>query len=268
MSDWPDLAYTRAGSGEPLLLLHSLGGSRVIWEPVMHLLAAEYDVIAVDMPGFGDSPKLPRGIEPSPVNLARAALAQCERIGVGGPVHVSGVSLGGWVSIECSRLGSARSVTGLCTAGFWDEPLGPRINWARILSRLALPFLRPTLTSEKGRRRALSGVIRHPDRVTPEQARRLVEGYATSPGFNESNSLMRGATILPWERASAPVTLGWAEHDTLVRSRPLADHLLPEGVRQVVLPGCGHLPTWDDPALVARTIGETIAEATAAVPTI
>ena len=53
-----------------------------------------------------------------------------------------------------------------------------------------------------------------------------------------------------------PVTLAWAEFDTLVRNRPLRDGVLPKRVKQVALPGCGHVPTWDDPELVARVILE------------
>ncbi len=56
------LNYVRQGDGEPLLLLHSLGGSLVQWSPVMDRLAAEREVIAVDMPGFGKSPELPEGV--------------------------------------------------------------------------------------------------------------------------------------------------------------------------------------------------------------
>ena len=44
-----------------------------------------------------------------------------------------------------------------------------------------------------------------------------------------------------------PITLAWAEYDTLVRNKPLRDGILPKRVRQLVLPGCGHVPTWDDP---------------------
>ena len=47
-----------------------------------------------------------------------------------------------------------------------------------------------------------------------------------------------------------PVTLAWPEHDRLV-SRP---RTLPAGVREVALPGCGHIPMWDDPAAVAALI--------------
>jgi pimeloyl-ACP methyl ester carboxylesterase len=49
----------RAGHGEPLVLLHGLGESHVGWHPVINTLADHYDVIALDLPGFGRSPSLP-----------------------------------------------------------------------------------------------------------------------------------------------------------------------------------------------------------------
>lgn len=53
------VAYERTGSGEPLLLLHGIGHHLRAWDPVTRILAAERDVIAVDLPGFGTSPALP-----------------------------------------------------------------------------------------------------------------------------------------------------------------------------------------------------------------
>ena len=61
------LAYTRAGAGAPLVLLHGIGSSRHAWEPVIPALAERFDVIAVDLPGFGDSGPLPPEAEPRPV---------------------------------------------------------------------------------------------------------------------------------------------------------------------------------------------------------
>jgi pimeloyl-ACP methyl ester carboxylesterase len=52
------LTYERRGSGEPMLLLHGLGGELGVWEPVLDALTAEHDVIAVDLPGFGASAPL------------------------------------------------------------------------------------------------------------------------------------------------------------------------------------------------------------------
>jgi pimeloyl-ACP methyl ester carboxylesterase len=61
---------------------------------------------------------------------------------------------------------------------------------------------------------------------------------------------MRAGTFTRLADVEAPVTLAWPERDRLV-TRPRS---LPPTVRNVVLPGCGHLPTWDDPELVADVL--------------
>jgi pimeloyl-ACP methyl ester carboxylesterase len=56
-----------------------------------------------------------------------------------------------------------------------------------------------------------------------------------------------------------PVTLVWPELDRVVtRIRRV-----PENVREIELPGCGHVPMWDDPAAVADALlqGSAVARA-------
>jgi pimeloyl-ACP methyl ester carboxylesterase len=248
----PALHNIRRGSGEPLLLLHPLGGSMVVWEPVLERLAAEREVIAVDMPGFGDSPPLPGSADPTPAALAAAMGAFLDSLGLD-DAHLVGNSFGAWVAIELARAGRARSVTGLAPAGFWSRPLGPRRGIEpRTLARLALPLLPVLSRSARGRRLLLGGAVMRPDRVPPAAARRLVRAYATSPAFVRANLAMRSGVIDGMEELSVPVTLAWAEHDRLVKrpKRPVA------GARMVDLPGCGHIPTWDDPELVTRVVLE------------
>ena len=53
-----------------------------------------------------------------------------------------------------------------------------------------------------------------------------------------------------------PVTVAFGERERLIpKSGRLRDEL-PAHTRWIELGGCGHVPTWDDPALVARTILE------------
>ncbi|MGA8217313.1 MAG: alpha/beta fold hydrolase, partial [Solirubrobacterales bacterium] len=115
------LNHVRRGEGQPLLLLHSLGGSLIQWSPVMDRLAAEHEVIAVDMPGFGKSPELPPGVQPRAANLATAVLDFYDSLGIDGKPAIAGISLGGWTSIECARQGGASAVVALCPAGFWKR---------------------------------------------------------------------------------------------------------------------------------------------------
>jgi pimeloyl-ACP methyl ester carboxylesterase len=224
-----------------------------MWAPLIDLLAAEREVIAVDMPGFGRSPA-PPGVALSARNLARLTLEFYDTLGLEGSPHVAGISLGAWVAIEFARLGRARSVTGLCSAGFWRQPAGPGRGRAREAARALLPIAPLLFRSARLRRLALSAQMRHPERVSRAEAVDLVRSYALSPGYPEANELMRAGVVGDISELGAPVTLAWAEFDTLVRRTPLRS--LPEQVTQVVLPDCGHLPSWDAPELVARLILE------------
>lgn len=49
------IAYSRAGSGPPVLLVHGLGGTRATWKHVIDDLARTHTVIAPDLPGHGGS---------------------------------------------------------------------------------------------------------------------------------------------------------------------------------------------------------------------
>jgi pimeloyl-ACP methyl ester carboxylesterase len=250
------LAYERRGSGPTLVLIHPLGADRTMWAPVLDRLAAQRDVVAIDMPGFGGSPVLDAGTRPTPRALAEAVAASLDTL-LGQPFHVAGNSLGGWVSLELALAGRARTATALSPAGLWPEPLLPRRNLAHHAARLAGPLLGPLVRTARGRRLALGGSIAHPERVPPAAALHLARAYGTAPGFEAVNAEMRARRFTGLADIRVPVTLGWPEHDRLV-DRP---RRLPPAVRSVTLSGCGHLPTWDDPEGVARLLLEGSARA-------
>jgi pimeloyl-ACP methyl ester carboxylesterase len=239
------LAYDRAGIGPRLVLLHPLGANRHVWDPVIARLAAEREVLAVDLPGFGDSPSLNGGGPPTPAALAEALSTELP-----GPYHVAGNSLGGWVALELAAAGHALSVTAIAPAGLWPEPLAPRRTTARSLARRLRPVLPALTRSAAGRRIALAGTVADPERVPPDAALTLVRSYADAPGFEAVNREMRAARFTRLEHIRVPVTLAWPEHDRLV-ARPAH---LPPTVRNVTLAGAGHVPMWDQPEAVAKLL--------------
>ena len=245
----PLLGVDRSGSGPALVLLHPLGGDRRVWAPVVDLLAESREVIAVDLPGFGDSPPLEGPEEPSPAALARAVDAGLAALGVH-EYDVAGNSLGGWVALELGLAGRARSVVAIGPAGLWPQPLAPKRGTARGVARLALPVLGPLTRVPAFRRFLLAMFVAHPERVPPRAARDLVRAYAGAPGFPEVNAAMRSRTFSGLDRIPVPVTLAWPEHDRMV-ARP---RRVPDGVRFMILRGCGHLPMWDDPQQVAELL--------------
>src|SRR5205814_1970716 len=126
-----ELNHVRMGTGEPLLLVHGLGGSWFTWQPLLDRFATRRDVVAVDMPGFGES--RPLAGEPSPQALTEA-VAAFARSAIGpDPVDVAGHSLGGWIALELAKLGVAKKVVAVAPAGFWR-------GWERGFARAVLRF--------------------------------------------------------------------------------------------------------------------------------
>ncbi len=207
------LAHVRRGRGEPLLLLHGLGATGRVWDPVLDRLAAERDVIALDMPGFGASDPLPAGVPPTAANLAAEIAHFCAREEIGIP-HTAGNSLGGWVALELGRAGAATSVTALSPAGLWRRPLGPRRVDSRRWARRLRPLVSLALRSGRGRRAMLATTVAHPERVPPAAARDLVLGWVDSPVYDAANHEMRAAVFDPAGYPQIPVTAG------LGRARP------------------------------------------------
>jgi pimeloyl-ACP methyl ester carboxylesterase len=241
----------REGSGEPLVLIHGLGGSKSVWNPVIDRLAAEREVLALDMPGFGATPALPDGVEPNPANLAVAIQQHCAALGIDRP-HVAGNSLGGWVALEMGR-GAAASVTALSPAGLWRAPLGPRKGDTRRWARRFRPLVSAVLRTRAGRMRMLATFAAHPERIPAADGRELVLGWIDALGYDGANRAMHTHLFEPGDYPEdMPVTIAWGELDRLVG--PPKPERRPAGSRFLVLPGVGHTPTWDDPELITRTL--------------
>jgi len=256
------IAFSRSGSGEPLLLIHPLGADRHVWDPVLPDIAADHDCVAVDMPGFGDSPELPADVRATPAAIAATVVELLDRLGLDS-AHVAGISLGGWVALELGKTGRARSVTAICAAGLWRRPLGPRRNSARHTARALLPLLPLAVRSKRLRTLAFTGTMVRPAEVTRAQALHRIRAYAKASGFDRANDEMRASVFTGFDQIPVPVTLAWGEHDRLVRppSTP------PAVARTVTLEGCGHVPTWDDPAQVATLIRTSTMATRAVGPT-
>jgi pimeloyl-ACP methyl ester carboxylesterase len=126
----PGLHVYRIGAGEPLVLLHGLGESHIGWRPVIWPLSDEYDVIAIDLPGFGRSPTLARGVSPNAVNVAHVIENTLDGLGID-KYHVAGYSLGARVAIQLAKSMGVQSVIAIAPGG-----LGTPVE--RIQSFLAL----------------------------------------------------------------------------------------------------------------------------------
>ncbi len=251
------IEYDRTGEGEPLLLLHGTGGSRRHWRPVIDGLAAHHDVIAVDLPGHGESDAPPAGGDHSPVGYAATLAGFLDDLGLES-AHVAGDSVGGWSALELAKLGRARSVTAIAPAGLWakQDPWRCVVKlWGTYrLGRLTRPLTNKALQSESGRTRLLKGMVAKPLNLTEDEARDLIETYNTTPTFTTHLSHTRRGRFAGGAAITVPVTVAWCEEEKLIPDSARRDDELPAHARTVTLTGCGHVPFWDDPDQVTRTI--------------
>ncbi|MFC7260828.1 alpha/beta fold hydrolase [Streptomyces lutosisoli] len=252
------MSYARVGTGEPLLLLHGIGHHRQAWDPVIHILAAEREVIAVDLPGFGESPALPEGLTHDLSTVVPALGALCEALEIERP-HVAGNSLGGLLALELGREKLVRSVTALSPAGFWSPverryAFGVLIAMRQAARQLPLPVVERLSRTAAGRTVLTSTIYARPGRRSPEAVVAETLALAHAEGFTET---LRAGTSVQFtdDIPGVPVTVAWGTRDRLLVRRQgiRAKHIMPRA-RLVRLPGCGHVPMNDDPALVARVI--------------
>jgi len=94
-----DVAYDRAGSGPPLVLVHSAASDGREWRPQVAGLSDEFTVVAWDEPGAGRSSDVPAGFGLAGYASALAGLVEA----LGAPAHVCGLSWGGTVALELYR---------------------------------------------------------------------------------------------------------------------------------------------------------------------
>jgi pimeloyl-ACP methyl ester carboxylesterase len=253
-----EVVYERLGSGEPVVLLHGIGHHLQAWHPVMPIVAAEREVIAVDLPGFGQSPALPDGISYDLDGVIPALGALFTALGLDRP-HVVGNSLGGLLALELGRERLVRTVTALSPGGFWTEA-ERRYAFAVLLGMrygaraLPAPLVARMARSAVGRAALVSPIYARPTRRSPDAV--VAETRAMREAIGFTPTLRSGRTgHFTEDVPDVPVTIGWGSDDrVLIPRQGLRAKRAVPGARLIRLPGCGHVPMNDDPALVARVI--------------
>lgn len=243
------ICYYERGVGVSLVLIHGMFGDYLDWEPVLEPLSRSHRVIAVDLPGFGESSK-PRS-EYSEGFFSEALAQLLTQIGIKDAIFV-GNSFGAEVCIfyalrhpeTVSKLvlvdsGGFRQVSEnekqLVEARFSESviaSLTPEIN--------ALLFAPVFVSASKTSARYLER----------QNARLQSPDYpAYAYALSSSIRLVMNTYLLDrLQDISCPTLLIWGEQDRVlpVQQAHKALNMLPNGQLKV-LPGCGHAPQLECP---------------------
>ncbi len=250
--------YHESGTGETLVLLHGIGMSHAAWTPVIPYLAKHRRVIAFDLAGFGQSPALPDGLEPTMENLANVLRENLQRLGIQTPVHLAGNSLGGHLALVAAKRGVAKSVVALSPGGLWKAKHAPRrVHHILKLTRFSVKYLprlsHALLGTGMGRTLALGlPMSSQASKIPSDQARQTAEIFAAARSFD---STMANATrFTGGSEIEVPVTVAFGTRDWLLSSDCQYRDQLPSQTRWLRPTAWGHVPMWDEPAAVAQLI--------------
>jgi pimeloyl-ACP methyl ester carboxylesterase len=214
-------------------------------------IAAHRDVIAVDLPGHGDSPRQPDDRGNAPQHLAVAVAELLDELGLQ-RAHVAGSSQGGWVALELGRLQRALTVTCLSPTGLWRRGAPRYIRLSMRQARLHARIVR-RLAPDAPRTRVARAVTMisasgHPLQLPYEPVHGTVHDMANAPGFRETLRALERTRFTDGADITVPVTVGFGTRDrVLLPGVARRRDQLPDHTRWVSLPGCGHVAMLDDP---------------------
>ncbi len=257
-SDTMDFHHVRLGQGKPLVLFHGLGSTWRSWQPVLDGLAAHRTVIALDLPGFGQTSPLqgPVSIE----TLADASTAFLETHDLRG-ADVAGSSMGARLVLELARRRIVGATVSLDPGGFWQgwekgyfrSTIGASIRLVRALQ----PVMPAIARSAVGRNLLLAQLSAHPSQLAPELVLSEMRSYAASPAFDELlQNLVSGPEQQGISRGlGPPITIGWGRKDRVCLPRQAERALarFPDA-KLHWFEDCGHFPMWDKPAETVQVI--------------
>ena len=258
------LRYLVAGRGEPLLLVHGLGGAASNWCELAPLLAPRWRLLIPDLPGHAGSSPFPAAPTLNP--FADVVAAMAEREGML-PAPIVGHSLGGVVALRLA-LRRPEAVTALVLAATAGISSSTRVKetWVTLLvlarpARLVAPH-RGLIARVSWLRYPVFGHWEVAD--PPSLAPRAVEGFLVGPRLHTDirdagRALVRADTRTDLHRVRCPALVVWGARDRIV---PLQDGY--EYARRLraplrVVPDCGHLLIGERPDACAHAIESFLA---------
>ena len=247
------LNYVRRGTGKPLLLLHGLGSSLKTWNLIIDELATQRDVIALDLPGFGQSPALPGEVSiPTLADAVTDFLTRHQLLGI----DAVGNSMGARLVLELARRGNVvGAVVSLDPGGFWQgwqvAYFYHSVRLSAKLSSLIQPILPPLVRNPLSRTVLFAQFSAHPWTIPAGVALNEFREFLPTPSFTKLlDSLAYGPPQEGAPAGSIPtLVIGWGRRDRICP--PSQSRLALERFPDAQLhwfSNCGHVPQLDVPA--------------------
>jgi pimeloyl-ACP methyl ester carboxylesterase len=261
------ISLLEAGTGAPAIAIHGLGATKASFLATVAALAPRFRVIAIDLPGFGDSDK-PVGAPYDARFFAKSVVELLDALELES-AHVIGNSLGGRVALEVGLRAPdrARRLALLAPSLAWlrKRPWAPALRVVRpelgLLPHAPRPVVEKILDRTMPEARdgwAAAGIDEFLRSFSTARGRAAFYAaarqiYLEEPdgkdGFWPRLRELRVPSLFVWGRRDSLVPLAFARHVT--EAVPAAEHLELN---------CGHVPQMERPRetheAIARFFGD------------
>jgi pimeloyl-ACP methyl ester carboxylesterase len=249
------LRYLVAGEGEPLLLVHGLGGAASNWLALAPLLLPGRRVLVAELPGHGGSERLP---------AVPSLNAYADRLALllDGPAGVVGHSLGGAISLRLA-IRRPELVSALVLAGAAGISSGGRqARYALTMTGLIKPGKRIAPYRRRVSRSALLKTLvfgrwgaSDPPAFPPEIAEAFLSGPARhTDTVSAAKALVRDDPRSDLDRVECPVLLVWGARDHQLPIDDAFDYARRLRAPLRAIADCGHLLIGERPEACADAI--------------
>ena len=256
--DGRPIAYLERGGSRPaLVLVHGFGAQKESWADLVAALPEGRRVLALDLPGHGDSPAETPAVY-GPDRYADDVLAWLDALGTG-PVHLGGSSMGGHVVslVAARRPGAVRSLILVSPAGL-DSPEPSRFDAFLALGE------NPLIPTDRASYDEMLAFAFEQDPGLPGAARDVFAeaAAARAPFLRRLFTNLRSepdplAGVLP--TLDVPSLVVWGEADRVLDVSAGARWRELLGARLVVLPDVGHAPMMEAPEALGDPISDFLA---------
>jgi len=262
-----EVNYAEIGEGEPILFVHGLGGCWRNWLENLPHFGRTHRAIALDLPGFGDSP-MPSWQIDMPA-YGRLIHDFCEKLGIDRVAALVGNSMGGLVATEATIERPSRfdKLVLVSAAGIsFAEAEGRRLEAGVRFFEAAMAFSagprRLWLNRPRGRSFAFGRIFRYPNRVRPELLREQISPGLQSPGFHQAIRSIGGYdTRHRLTEIEIPTLVVWGLNDHVVPTEAAIGYnrLIPQS-RMEIFERTGHVPQMERPARFNRLLDRFVEE--------
>jgi pimeloyl-ACP methyl ester carboxylesterase len=257
------------GDGPPLVFVHGLSGSWQNWLENIPAFCADHRVIAVDLPGFGESP-MPRD-EITISGYGRWLDRLCDVLDIEGAAVV-GNSMGGFIAAETAITFPHRverlvlvSAAGLSIEHQRNDGIQRLLERSEAMAQNAFDWgLKRAdwlLRRPRGRKLLMLLVAAHPERLHPALVREQING-AGKPGFVPALDALTSYPIRDrLDEIGCPTLVVWGRKDMLVPVKDAHefDRLIPDS-RLIIYEDTGHVAMLERPERFNADLREFLAE--------